>query len=517
MDAISRCRAVGEPKPHQDLQIVDSPRCRNYSNVVSAIFLFSARVITAVVQLRIVEQYWGGSYSGLNVLCNQILLYVALLELGLAQSATSLLYEPIAKEDLAQASAIVIAVRNDVRRLSTVGAIVLVPLLYAYAAFVHSSIPFWTIVYTFWLIASAGLIQLASIHFQVYLNAAEQIDRINYVLGAGFLVKTTVGLAVATHWHQYLLLPATIAMLSIGEFAGLRAVFRISFRDFRSAPSKHAEHLVRRRAKFVLVHKVAGLAFYQSDFIILSLTASLSVVTNYAKYQYVSAALLSMVGMIATALTTSIARHQIRETPDARRRQYALAQFVTSLIGTSIMLGYSFSAHTAVALAFGAGVAIGSSSLWLFGIALCLNVVKMLDDVFITAKGAFDVGCWIPAIEVPIYIATGVLLSKHIGFPGILVACIATNLSVSVMVKGTVLARPVFEMTRTQWFYGRTRSIGKAVLLLSPVALIYLVFLNRIQSDVVRSVMVDTLLILYSSVVLHSVLEFDARKGRAAC
>src|SRR5271157_6351578 len=86
--------------PYIELQgpaqaVAPTSRLRHYQNVSSAIYLFAARVLAAVVQLRVVENIWGAQYSGLNALSNQVLLYITLLELGLAQSAISLLYEPI--------------------------------------------------------------------------------------------------------------------------------------------------------------------------------------------------------------------------------------------------------------------------------------------------------------------------------------------------------------------------------------------------------------------------------------
>ena len=117
-------------------------------NALSAIYLFTARVIVSVVQLRYVERIWGGSYSGLNVLSNQIVLYVTLLEFGLAQAALSFLYEPIVRGDNQKASALVLAVRHDVRKLISVGAVVLFPLLALYARAIHAAVPFATIVET---------------------------------------------------------------------------------------------------------------------------------------------------------------------------------------------------------------------------------------------------------------------------------------------------------------------------------------------------------------------------------
>lgn len=491
------------------------PRLRHFSNAASAIVLFGARLLVAVLQLRFVDKSWGGAYTGLNALSNQVLLYVTLLELGLSQSAITLLYEPILQRNHSRVSALVSAVRHDVRLVTAFGAAVIFPILVVYAHFIHGTLPFSTVACTLGLIATTGLLQLAAVHFQVYLNAAEQLDKVNYTLAGGYLVKTMFGLPMAIHWHNYLVLPATIAAFTIGEFLCLKLVFHRSFRHFTNTQWRREAQMIRDRAKFVVIHKVAGLAYYQSDFIILSLTTSLVVVKDYAKFQYVSAALLSMVGLVSSSLTTSVARLQIRHDADGRRSQYATAQFAISLIGGVLMLGFWFTSSSVVALVFGPDAGIERRTIFLFGLALFLNVVKTVDDVFIMAKGAFEVGYWIPVIEVPIYVVTGVLLSRRIGFAGILLASIATNLIISISVKGVVLAKPVFDSTRLQWYTNRLLSMTKALLLILPLAGVYALIPYYLPSVWLRLLVTNSLALIYMLVGLKHILSRRFRGGEA--
>jgi O-antigen/teichoic acid export membrane protein len=455
-------------------RIVNRMRNPHFVNAGSAIYLFSARVVVSVLQLRFVESVWGGSYSGLNALSNQVLLYMTLLELGLAQSAITFLYEPIAAGNHERVSGLVCALRHDIRRLLLLGACIAFPVLAAYAHAIHSQVPIRILLPTLWLIAATGLIQLATLHFQVYLNAAERISRVNVVLGTGYLVKTAIGLPLAMHYHRYLLLPLTIAALSFGEFAALRIAFRHSFPQFSVVRKwKDIAATIRSRAKYVVVHRVSGLAYYQSDFIILSLTTSLVMVKDYAKFQYVAAALLSVIGMIAVALTASLARLQLRKAQEARRQQYILAQRSVALMGAVLMLAYWFTAQTVVNLAFGHSSGVTRGAIILFGIALLLNIVKTADDAFLAAKGLYEIGIWIPVVEVPTYLISGYLLSRRMGIEGILLASICTNVAVSVVCKGMVLAGPIFDSTRVQWFRSRIASIARGCAIVSPLVLLY--------------------------------------------
>lgn len=264
-----------------------------------------------------------------------------------------------------------------------------------------------------------------------------------------------------------------IAVLTLGELVSLRIAFRRAFPQFHPAPWQNEARQIRKRAKFVMIQRVAGVAYYQSDFIILSITTSLVMVKDYAKFQYVAAALLSIVGLVALSLTTSVARLQMRRHAEDRRRQYVAAQSAICLIGAVLMVAFWFSADAVVSLVFGSDTAVGKSAISLFGVALFLNVVKVVDDIFIMAKGAFEIGYWIPAVEVPAYVLSGVALSRWIGLEGILVASIATNVVVSIGLKGIVLSRPVFDSTKLQLYGRRLLSITTALLAVIPLAFLY--------------------------------------------
>ena len=491
-----------------------APRLRHVPNAVSAVVLFAARLLVAVLQLRLVDKYWGGGYTGLNALSNQVLLYVTLLELGLSQSAITLLYEPILKRDFPRVSGIILALRHDVRMLALLGCAVIFPAVAWYAHSIHGQLPIVTVTGTLICIAITGVLQLTAIHLQVYLNAAEQLDKVNYTFAAGYLVKTLVGLTLAIHWHNYMLLPVTIAVLTVGELLSLRIAFKRAFPQFVATEWRSHARTIRKRARFVMIQRVAGVAYYQSDFIILSITTSLVMVKDYAKFQYVSAALLSMVGLVASSLTTSVARMQMRLHAENRRKQYVTAQSAIAFIGAVLLVAFWFSAPTVVFLAFGNDPEMDKSTILLFGAALFLNIVKVVDDIFIMAKGAFEIGFWIPALEVPVYVVTGVLLSQRMGFAGILIASIATNFIVSIGLKGIVLSRQVFDSTKTQWYGYRLLSMGLALLAIIPLVFVYQLANQFVHPNILRFGATTAIALGYMLAGVRWLLRRSSRESR---
>ena len=372
-------------------------------------------------------------------------------------------------------SAMIAALRHDVRTLACLGALVIFPATAAYASYIRGALPYSTVATTLCCIAALAFIQLLAIHFQAYPQC-RRTTRQGELHTCGRLsaenrhrpsARNPPKQLPAASPHHRPCLPSRNSC----RCASLLAA-RLSAVHTRTLARSRAR--VRSRAKFVLIQRVAGVAYYQSDFVILSITTSLVLVKDYAKFQYVAAALLSVVGLVAASLTTSVARLQLRNHAENRRSQYLTAQFAISIVGAVLMLAFWFSARVIVQLVFGGDPSVSQTAIVLFGIALFLNIIKAVDDIFIMAGGAFHIGWWIPAMEVPIYVLTGVLLSRRIGLTGILIASIATNVVVSIAIKGMVLAGPVFDSTHRQWYLARFWSMTRALVSVAPLVVLYM-------------------------------------------
>ncbi len=91
-------------------------------NLLSSLYLFLARAAAVMLQLRMVEHWFGAGYSGLNVLLNQVSYYVLIAELGLSAATLALLFEPVHRGDHARAAALLAALTRAVRRVVLVSA-----------------------------------------------------------------------------------------------------------------------------------------------------------------------------------------------------------------------------------------------------------------------------------------------------------------------------------------------------------------------------------------------------------
>jgi O-antigen/teichoic acid export membrane protein len=281
-----------------------------------------------------------------------------------------------------------------------------------------------------------------------------------------------VGVGLAVRFNNYLWLPAAVVIITLGEVLTLKWRFWRSFPHYRAEATREAFAIIRRRAKYVLFHRVGGLIYYQSDFIILSLVASLALVKDYAQVQYAVAGVLGLSSAVFNALTASIARRQLGVSTDARWRQYATVLRSTYFLAVCIGVAFVACAPPVVEAVFHGG-ALSSQTYLLFAILLFLNMIKQVDDTFITATGTFHVAFYLPIVESSTYALLGILLAKRYGIDGIVSAGIATNLLFAVIGKSLVVASGIFGGAKLRMMMTKLATAGIAMLLALPVIALF--------------------------------------------
>jgi len=442
-------------------------------NLVVALCTFAIRAVASIIQLRVLDRRFGEPFAGLNILSNQLILQVTLFELGLGTAAVSLLYEPIRKQNYDRACELITALRRNTLAL-TLGA---TPLVYGfliiYAARIHSSLSFSTVLAALLLIGTCGLCNLLALPFQVYLNSADRIFQVHLASGACCVLKTVIGLLLASVTGWYLWMPITSVAASVMEISLLWRLFHLSFPGYRFIKSSRAGMELRSKAKFALCHRLSGLLYHQSDFIVLSLSAGLAPLKDYAEWQYISAGILGICSAAWNSMTTSIARSQIAANDGIDRiSQYRSASTTCHFVAGALALAYLFTAKDLVILCYGGRAEAETLTVQLFAVLLYLNVIKSVDDTFVSAKGMFHIGFSLPILQPVCYVTLGICLVRQFGVNGILVAGIVTNLLSSVLAKTIVLAK-ILEISPRALAHLRIKVLFSTSRLIVPLYLWY--------------------------------------------
>ena len=412
--------------------------------LLSAGFLFSARAVAVIYQLRYAEHAFGPSYGGLIALLNQVTFYILLAEMGLAAATTSLLFEPVHRKDLVWVKALMASMSSDVRKILLLLGPCSVAMSFVLAFWLRKQVPFKVALISVLLTSVAALLTFSALPYQSHFNANDRVSTRNIVLGFGFAGKVSLGVVLARVTHSFFGLPLGVAIVGVFELLIQRYLVNSRLGDDVITPQLIAEahKAIRHRAKFVLAHRIGSLFGYQSDYIILLMSSSLALLGYYAHYQYIYAGILSFTLAVGGTVTARIARRQIGIGQEGYAALYRKTSYL--ITGGAVVSGSAFYllAGPVVHLLYRNKTADPLAVL-LFSILLMLNIYKMNDDLWIDTTGTYHKGYLLPLFEAASYVTLGLLLVRDLHMSGILYAGIITNAVFSVIFKSVVIGSGV--------------------------------------------------------------------------
>lgn len=473
----SMSRELRSDSERMETDISTSKRVMILRSFGSAAYLFAARALTVIYQLRFAEHAFGPSYGGLIVLLNQITFYILMAELGLAAATTSLLFEPIHSGDTGRARALIAALRINVRRIAYWIAPLSLIAVCGLSFYLRRQVPLTVLVPSLLLTCASALLTFLALPYQSLFNATDRVPTRNLVLGSGFAGKVLVGILLARAMHSFVGLALGTTLVGVVELLVQRGLMmpHLGTGVVGAEMLATAQGLIRGRAKFVLFHRIGYLFAYQSDYIILLLSSSLSLLGYYAQYQYIYAGLLSFSFAVGGTLTARIARRQLTIGKPGFAAFYRRTSLLAAAAAAVCGLGFYFFTQPAIRILYHTDH-VDSRVVLLFAVMLMLNILKMNDDVWIDTTGAYSTGYLLPIFEACTYVGLGLMLVRHYQMTGVLYAGILTNVLFSVAFKSFVLGRGVMEReVRSTVITKLINLAGVAAVLCSCIFLVHFV------------------------------------------
>ena len=204
---------------------------------------------------------------------------------------------------------------------------------------------------------------------------------------------------------------------------------------------------IRKRAKFVLAHRIGYLFCYQSDYIILPDRHRLSLLSYYAEYQYYLRRFVESVPGNQRNHDRWIAKRQLDRGAEAYLRIYRKTSYLSAFAAVVCGVGFYSCSDFAIRIIYHSQSYDHAAAL-LFAIYLMLNIYKINDDLWVDTTGIYHLGYYLPMAEACTYVTLGLLCVHRYHMAGILYGGIATNLIFSVLFKSFVLAR---ESCKVEW------------------------------------------------------------------
>lgn len=271
-------------------------------NLVASIFY---KVITCVVGLIIPRMFvmtYGSELNGLQSSVTQIFAYIALIEAGIGEATLQSLFEPIAKRDYNSANKILSATTHYYNKIGLIYFILLLGISLFYPLVVEVNDLSYLMVVTYIILSGATtgvnffyqskVILIMQAEGSVYYNSL--FAMISYLLISAIKI-TLIYHGMNILWIQAGFFLVNLLVMYLYFYVARK---KYGWVDFKVTPDFQAIS----KSNSVLVHKVSGLIFNNTDILLLTFIANLEVVSVYAMYKLI----ISMITTIIASFGDSV-------------------------------------------------------------------------------------------------------------------------------------------------------------------------------------------------------------------
>jgi len=427
-----------------------------FLNLITDVIPLILVAIIGIFKLKIFIQVLGDETLGLYQLFSQIMIYVALVDGGLATAVLYSLYKPNAAGDKNLVSSILSAAHKTFSKIGI--------LVFSIAAVVAFFVPFFIkgstfdysyIVYTFILFSLSSVINYFFVPYSALLEVREKKYVVNLVSSIGQIVKglLEIGLVLAGFSFPVLLVMYSAIALISSLFTMILCKKCCPGYSFNS---KKLDYSYKKHLGPLIFHKINGLVSFNIDVIIISKFLGLKFVAIYSVYNYIVNMLKQILGKITTSIM-AILGNCMAEKKGNLKSLYLEFNSMLFFLGTVICVPLFFAINGFIDIWYEGEV----QTTWLLAFAfssyLYFFLIKSCSATFVQSAGLFKETQYCALTDTIVNLVLSLVLIHLIGISGVVIATSVSVFIAEYILKTIVLYKNVFHERSISYFAGNIK------------------------------------------------------------
>lgn len=370
----------------------------------------------------------GSEYLGLSSLFTSVLNVLSLAELGVGSAMVYAMYKPIAEKDIDTVCGLMNLYRKIYRIIGVIIIIVGVAIMPFLHKFISGDVPDDINIYLLfiiYLINTAGSYLLFAYQASV-LNASQRNDvasKVNMFTGIAKNVLQIVILLLLRNYYGYvLLLPITSLAANIITAVCARKMFpEYSCRG--TVETKLIEE-IKSKVMALFAVKITSVIYNSVDSIVISAFLGLVALAKYNNYYYIMSAIISIVTVLFTSITSSIGNSIVLESDQKNYKDYMNLSYINAWI-----VGWCTVCLLCLYQPF-MKLWVGEELMFGMGIVICFCVyfyafqLKSVQSAYKDAAGLWKEDMWRSYAANAFNLVLNIILVQLVGIYGILLSTI---------------------------------------------------------------------------------------------
>lgn len=380
---------------------------------------------------------------GLMKLFTQLLSYLNLAELGVASASTYALYKPLLEKDEKQISIIMNTLKilyNRIFIVILIGGILLNPVI---PFFIKNQVKDQKI-YLYWslyVVSSACSYIFAK--YMILLMADQKYKVVRLIQGGSKIFCQLCQILVIIKYKSFVGFISLIILENIIQFTFYRLYYKKYYNYIFKIKEKN--DLIIKNLKKLFWHKIAGLAVFNTDLILISKFISLEMSGIYSSYQMVVQMVATIPGIGIAVLIPKIGKYIAENTKSE------IYTFFKKLNICFLFISLFFSLCTYrmigdfIILWLGKDFILSPITIFLIIINLFIKCFRSILDTFKDGSGFFD-DIHLPILEALINLLISVTLVFYLGLNGVIIGTIISNILIIIIAKPILVFKECFNL-----------------------------------------------------------------------
>ncbi len=435
---------------------------RGIKNVaVSIVFKILILLGTLLVRRLLISEL-GDAVNGLNSLYTTVIGSMSVAELGVGSVITYCMYRPIVEGDDEKVAALY---RLFSRLYLIIGGVILVLgavfmafLPYLAKGYAEAGVNLYL---SFALMLASILISYAFSAKSSLINAYKNNYVTTTITSLGMLLQQGLQIAVLFTFRSFEVFLACTIASTLFQWAVTEIVTRREYSAILRSKARAdaaTKREVSRNVRAIFMHKVGSVLVNTADSVIISAFIGIVVVGKYSNYTTIMVAMVSVISLFFTPLT-SVIGHLCVEEKEAVKPYFDFFHTFNFALGVLFFLGYYAVIDELVTFCFGGGgeLEMARSVSFVITVNYFIQFMRQAVLLFRDATGTFYYDRWKPLIEGILNVILSIALvllfgSEESGVVGVIVATIITNLFICHIVEPHVLHKYVFECKAGKYY-----------------------------------------------------------------
>lgn len=399
----------------------------------------------------------GTEYLGLDSLFTSVLQMLNIAELGFGSAVVFSMYKPIVEKDTEKICTLLNLYRSAYRLIGMfilAAGLLLAPLL---PGLIKGNIPSDVNLYLLYFIFLGNtVIGYWMFSYKKSLFSAHQREDVN--LNANTVItlcKSGLQIALVVMFHNYYLYLLLMPVATAAENLYVAWLTQKRFPQYvcRGHLDHNSRRDISRRIGGLMIQNVCQVSRNSFDSIIISAYLGLAQVTIYGNYYTIMYGVHTLLGCIAKAMTASVGNQIV--VSDTEKNHTDMMRFTFMYmwlagVATPCLLTLF---QPFMKLWMGKSRMLPMSSVTLLCIyfyALCMGDIR---TVYVTGDGLWWEGRYRSVLEALSNIVLNIVLGKHMGISGIILATILSLLVINFGYGATIIYRYYFKNGKLYQFY----------------------------------------------------------------